>query len=164
MKPGQLDPRGPRFGAGITSILMLAVIYLSLEPAGWSAVAPLAGSTFSPVVDQLAVWVMAFSVAMFVIGSTLGPAKHPFSYLYKFTLRRFLKPPTYLEPAKPVHFAQVIGLIVTGSGLVLYLLGVPNALPIAAALAFLAAFVNAVFAYCIGCQMYLGLKRLGVIR
>jgi hypothetical protein len=164
MKPGQLDPRGPRFGAGITSILMLAVIYLSLEPTGWFAVAPLAGSTFSPDVDPLAVWVMSFSVAMFTIGSTLGPAKHPFSYLYKFTLRRFLKAPTYLEPAKPVHFAQVIGLIVTGSGLALYLLGVPNALPIAAAAAFIAAFLNAVFAYCLGCQMYLGLKRLGVIR
>lgn len=164
MKPGQLDPRGPRFGAGITSMLMLAVIYLSLEPSDWMAVAPESGQIFSPEMNSLAVWVMAFSVAMFTIGSTLGPAKHPFSYLYKFTLRKFLKVPTYLEPAKPVHFAQVIGLVVTGSGLALHLLGVPNALPIAAALAFLAAFVNAVFAYCIGCQMYLGLKRLRVIR
>jgi hypothetical protein len=148
MKPGQLDPRGPRFGAGITSVLMLLVIYFSLEPA----------------TVPIAVGILAFSVVMFTFGSTVGPAKHPFSYLYKFTLRKFLKEPTYLEPAKPVHFAQVIGLVVTGSGLVLHLLGVPNALPISAALAFLAAFVNAVFAYCIGCQMYLGLKRLGVIR
>jgi hypothetical protein len=148
MKPGQLDPRGPRFGAGITSMLMLIVIYLSLE---------------SSTID-LALAVMTFSVVMFVLGSTLGPAKHPFSYLYKFTLRKFLKEPSFLEPAKPVHFAQVIGLAVTGSGLALHFIGVPNALPISAALAFLAAFVNAVFAYCIGCQMYLGLKRLGVIR
>jgi hypothetical protein len=104
------------------------------------------------------------ALIMFVFGSALGPAKHPYSYLYKLTLRKFLKAPTFLEPAKPVHFAQVIGLVVTGTGLVLHLLSVPNALPIAAAAAFLAAFVNAVFAYCIGCQMYLGLKRLGVIR
>jgi hypothetical protein len=148
MKPGQLDPRGPRFGAGITSVLMLLVIYFSLEPA----------------TVPIAVGILAFSVVMFTFGSTVGPAKHPFSYLYKFTLRKFLKEPTYLEPAKPVHFAQVIGLVVTGSGLLLHLLSVPNALPISAALAFLAAFVNAAFAYCIGCQMYLGLKRLGVIR
>jgi hypothetical protein len=148
MKPGQLDPRGPRFGAGITSVLMLIVIYLSLD---------------ANTIDA-ALSVMAFAVVMFVFGSTLGPAKHPYSYLYKFTLRKFLKAPTYLEPAKPVHFAQVIGLVVTGSGLALHFIGVPNALPVAAALAFLAAFVNAVFAYCIGCQMYLGLKRLGVIR
>lgn len=148
MNPGQLDPRGPRFGAGITSVLMLVVIYLSLDPT----------------TTQAALAVMIFAVAMFTLGSTLGPARHPYSYIYKFTLRKFLKAPTFLEPAKPVHFAQVIGLVVTGTGLVLHLMSVPNALPIAAAAAFLAAFVNAVFAYCIGCQMYLGLKRLGVIR
>lgn len=148
MKIEQLDPRGPRFGAGISSILMLVVIYLSLDSA----------------TVQLALWVMGFAVVMFTFGSLLGPARHPYSYLYKYTLRKFLKAPAYLEPATPVHFAQVIGLIITGTGLALGLLGVPYALPIAAALAFIAAFVNAVFAYCIGCQMYLGLKRLGVLR
>lgn len=148
MKIEQLDPRGPRFGAGISSILMLVVIYLSLDSA----------------TEQLAFWVMGFAVVMFTFGSLLGPARHPYSYLYKYTLRKFLKAPAYLEPATPVHFAQVIGLIITGTGLALGLLGVPYALPIAAALAFIAAFVNAVFAYCIGCQMYLGLKRLGVLR
>jgi hypothetical protein len=101
---------------------------------------------------------------MFVFGSVLGPAKHPYSYIYKFTLRKLLKDPTELEAPKPVHFAQVVGLIVTGSGLVLHFLSVPNALPVAAAAAFVAAFLNAAFAYCLGCQMYLGLKRLGVIR
>jgi hypothetical protein len=148
MKIEQLDPRGPRFGAGISSILMLLVIYLSLDPASESS----------------ALLVMGFAVVMFTCGSILGPARHPYSYLYKYTLRKFLKAPAYLEPATPVHFAQVIGLVITGLGLGLGLLGVPYALPIAAAAAFMAAFVNAVFAYCIGCQMYLGLKRLGAIR
>jgi hypothetical protein len=148
MKIEQLDPRGPRFGAGISSILMLVVIYLSLDPAS----------------EGSALVVMGFAVVMFTFGSLLGPARHPYSYLYKYTLRKFLKAPAYLEPATPVHFAQVIGLVITGLGLVLGLLGVPWALPIAAAAAFMAAFVNAVFAYCIGCQMYLGLKRLGAIR
>jgi hypothetical protein len=148
MKIEQLDPRGPRFGAGISSILMLAVIYLSLDPTS----------------EQIALAVMGFAVVMFTFGSVLGPARHPYSYLYKYTLRRFLKAPAYLEPATPVHFAQVIGLVITGLGLTLGIFGVPYALPIAAAAAFMAAFVNAVFAYCIGCQMYLGLKRLGAIR
>jgi ABC-type uncharacterized transport system permease subunit len=148
MKIEQLDPRGPRFGAGISSILMLVVIYLSLDSA----------------TELLALWVMGFAVVMFTFGSLLGPARHPYSYLYKYTLRKFLKAPAYMEPATPVHFAQVIGLIITGTGLALGVLGVPYALPIAAAGAFIAAFVNAVFAYCIGCQMYLGLKRLGVLR
>jgi hypothetical protein len=148
MTPKGLDPRGPRFGAGITSILMVLVIYFSLD-----------AQTLN-----LALGIMSFAVVMFVFGSTLGPAKHPYSYLYKYTLRKLLKDPTELESPKPVHFAQVVGLIVTGSGLVLHLLAVPNALPVAAAAAFFAAFLNAAFAYCLGCQMYLGLKRLGVIR
>jgi hypothetical protein len=113
---------------------------------------------------NLALGIMSFAVVMFVFGSVLGPAKHPYSYIYKFTLRKLLKDPTELEAPKPVHFAQVVGLIVTGSGLVLHFLSVPNALPVAAAAAFVAAFLNAAFAYCLGCQMYLGLKRLGVIR
>jgi hypothetical protein len=148
MTPKQLDPRGPRFGAGITSILMVLVIYFSLAPE----------------TINTALAIMSFAVVMFTFGSLLGPAKHPYSYLYKFTLRKLLKDPTELEAPKPVHFAQVVGLIVTGTGLVLHLLAVPNALPIAAAAAFVAAFLNSVFAYCLGCQMYLGLKRLGVIR
>jgi hypothetical protein len=106
---------------------------------------------------------MIFSVAMFVLGTALGPARHPYSYIYKYLVRPALKPPTALENATPVHFAQFVGLIVTGTGLVLHLLGVAYALPVAAAAAFTAAFLNAVFAYCLGCQMYLGLKRLGVI-
>jgi hypothetical protein len=148
MTPKQLDPRGPRFGAGITSVLMVLVIYFSLAPE---------------TID-IAFGIMAFAVLMFTFGSLLGPAKHPYSYLYKYTLRKFLKDPTELEAPKPVHFAQVVGLIVTGTGFLLHILAVPNALPVAAAAAFIAAFLNAVFAYCLGCQMYLGLKRLGVIR
>lgn len=148
MTSNQLDPRGPRFGAGITSVLMVMVIFFSLDAA----------------TINIAFGVMAFSVVMFVFGSTLGPAKHPYSYLYKYTLRKALPAPTVMEDSRPVHFAQVVGLIVTGSGLVLHLLAVPNALPIAAAAAFFAAFLNAVFAYCLGCQMYLGLKRIGLLR
>jgi hypothetical protein len=148
MNNNQLDPRGPRFGAAITSVLMLVVIYLSLDPA----------------TTNYALYAMAFAVAMFVLGSALGPARHPYGLIYKSLIRPGLKPPTELEAVKPVHFAQVVGLIVTGSGLVLHLLGVPNALPIAAAAAFIAAFLNAAFAFCLGCQMYVGLKRIGVIK
>jgi hypothetical protein len=145
--PKGLDPRGPRFGAAITSVLMVLVIYLSLDPE----------------TIAIALGIMIFSVSMFVIGTAVGPAKHPYSYVFKYLVRPALKPPTALENATPVHFAQFVGLIVTGTGLVLHLLGVAYALPVAAAAAFTAAFLNAVFAYCLGCQMYLGLKRIGLI-
>ena len=51
----------------------------------------------------------------------------------------------------------------TGLGLLLHLAGVPWALPIAAAAAFVAAFLNAAFGYCLGCQMYLLLQRVGIV-
>jgi hypothetical protein len=145
--PKGIDPRGPRFGAAITSVLMVLVIYLSLDPE----------------TITIALGIMSFSVAMFVIGTAVGPAKHPYSYVFKYLVRPALKPPTALENSTPVHFAQFVGLIVTGTGLALHLLGVTYALPVAAAAAFTAAFLNAVFAYCLGCQMYLGLKRIGLI-
>jgi hypothetical protein len=126
---------------------MVLVIYLSLDPA----------------TIAIALGIMIFSVSMFVIGTAVGPAKHPYSYVFKYLVRPALKPPTALENATPVHFAQFVGLIVTGTGLVLHLLGVAYALPVAAAAAFTAAFLNAVFAYCLGCQIYLGLKRIGLI-
>lgn len=142
-----IDPRGPRFGAGITAVLMLAVIYLSLAPETMT----------------IAMGIMIFAVTMFTFGTLLGPAKHPYSYIFKFLVRPSLKPPTAMENQAPVHFAQFVGLLVTGTGLVLHLVGVTLALPVAAAAAFVAAFLNAAFAYCLGCQMYLGLKRIGLI-
>lgn len=148
MTPKGLDPRAPRFGAGITSILMVLVIYLSLDPTTVS----------------IALGIMAFAVVMFVIGTTLGPARHPYGAIYRTLIRPRLKEPTALEDPRPVRFAQFVGLLVTGIGLALHLIGVPGALPIAAAAAFMAAFLNAAFAFCLGCQMYLGLKRIGVIR
>lgn len=148
MTPKGLDPRAPRFGAGITSILMVLVIYLSLDPQ----------------TEMAAAAIMGFAVLTFILGTTLGPARHPYGAIYRALIRPRLKEPSALEDPRPVRFAQTVGLLVTGIGLVLYLLGVPNALPIAAAAAFMAAFLNAAFAFCLGCQMYLGLKRIGIIR
>ncbi|MFM7014001.1 MAG: DUF4395 domain-containing protein [Actinomycetota bacterium] len=143
-----LDPRAPRFGAAITSVLMVLVIYLSLDAATITS----------------ALWIMGFAVVTFIFGVTLGPARHPYGFIYRSLVRPRLKEPSFLEDPRPVRFAQLVGLLVTGTGFVLHLLGVPYALPIAAAAAFVAAFLNATFAFCLGCLMYIGLKRIGVIR
>jgi len=47
---------------------------------------------------------------------------------------------------------------------VLHLAGVPFGLVIFAAFAFVAAFLNSVFDYCFGCQIYLLLLRSGLIK
>ena len=84
--------------------------------------------------------------------------------LFRRSIRPRLAPPAEREDPAPPTFAQGVGLVVTGLGLVLHLVGVPYALPVAAALAFVAAFLNSVFGYCLGCQIYLLLVRAGVIR
>ena len=141
-----LDPRGPRFGAGLTAVLLLAVTFLSLTGASTAALALLAAIT-----------------ALFAWGTLAGAGRHPFGVLFKKLVRPRLAPPTELEDAAPPTFAQGVGLAVTLVGLILGLAGVPGAVGIAAAAAFVAAFLNAVFDYCLGCQIYLLLVRFGVV-
>lgn len=146
-KRQEIDPRGPRFGAGVTGVLLLAVIGLSLSGLGVAATV-----------------LFAVIVAVFAWGAFAGIPRHPYGLFFKKVIRPRLKPPLELEDPAPPTFAQGVGLVITGIGLVLGLIGVPFAIPIAAGLAFIAAFLNAVFAFCLGCQIYLLLVRLQVIK
>jgi hypothetical protein len=142
-----IDPRGPRFGAGITGVLLLVTIGL------W-----LAGLTLAATI------VFLYIVLVFAWGAFAGVQRHPYGLFFKSVIRPRLKPPTELEDPIPPTFAQGVGLVITGVGLLLSLIpGVGLALPIAAGLAFIAAFLNSVFAYCLGCQIYLLLVRAGVL-
>lgn len=142
-----IDPRGPRFSAGITAVVVLVVIGLSL-----------AGITLAATI------LFAVQGVVFAIGAVAGVQRHPYGLVYKRLIRPRLKPPLELEDPKPPTFAQGVGLVVTVVGLALHLAGVPLALPIAAAAAFVAAFLNSVFGYCLGCQIYLLLVRSKLIK
>jgi hypothetical protein len=84
--------------------------------------------------------------------------------IFKKFVRPSLPAPKELEDATPPRFAQAVGLFVALIGWVLQLSGVEFGFAIAAGAAFVAAFLNAAFNYCLGCQIFLGLKRLKVIR
>lgn len=142
-----IDPRGPRFGAVITSVLLLVTVFLSLIGA-----------------ESAATILLALIVLLFAWGAFAGIQRHPYGLIYKTFVRPRLAAPTELEDPRPPTFAQLIGLIVTGVGLALGLLGVPVAIGVAAAFAFVAAFLNAAFGYCLGCQIYLLLVRARIIR
>lgn len=148
MSKSQIDPRGPRFGAAITSVLLLIDVYLSLDP-----------KTFSTAVSLLSI-----IVTLFAIGAFFGNSKHPYGYIFKRLVRPLLAAPKELEDSRPPQFAQLVGLLVAGIGLILGIAGIPLGLTIAAAAAFFAAFLNAVFNYCLGCQIWLGLARAGLIK
>ena len=155
-QPFGIDPRGPRFGAAITSVLLLIVVLLGLtEPLG----SDLAARALQPAALLLTVL-----VGLFAWGAFAGIQKHPYGLLFRRLVAPRLSPPTEREHPAPPTFAQLVGLLVTATGLVLHLLGVPGALVVAASAAFLAAFLNAVFAYCLGCQLYVLLVRVGIIR
>lgn len=151
----QIDPRGPRFGAGITSVLLLAALALALV----EGTAP----TFGGRLVQPAFLLVLFIVVVFAWGAFAGVARHPYGWLFRRLVRPRLGAPAELEDPAPPTFAQSIGLFVTAVGVVLFLAGVPYALVVAGALAFVAAFLNSVFGYCIGCQVFLLLVRAGVL-
>jgi hypothetical protein len=146
--PAGIDPRGPRFGASITSVLLLITVFLGLDSA---------------TVDAAFILLIGIT-AMFAIGAIFGLSRHPYGLLFKKLVRPRLSAPTELEDPRPPKFAQAVGLFVASVGIVLHLSGVEFGVAYAAGAAFIAAFLNAAFAYCLGCQMYLGLKRLGLIR
>ncbi|MDO9590285.1 MAG: DUF4395 domain-containing protein [Microcella sp.] len=151
-----IDPRGPRFGAAITSVLLLIVVLLGLtEPIG---------ATFVDRALQPSALVLTVLVALFAWGAFAGIQKHPYGALYRALVARRLGPPAEREHPAPPTFAQLVGLIVTATGLMLHLVGLPGALVVAASAAFIAAFLNAVFAYCLGCQLYVLFVRAKVIR
>ncbi|KRC49733.1 hypothetical protein ASE16_13655 [Leifsonia sp. Root227] len=142
-----IDPRSPRFGAGITAVLLLIGVFLGLVGA-----------------TTAAFWLLLVIALLFAWGAFAGIKRHPYGALFRALVRPRLAPPAELEDAAPPTFAQGVGLFVTGLGLLLHLVGVPYVLPIAAGLAFVAAFLNSVFGYCLGCQIYLLLVRAGLIR
>lgn len=179
--PPGIDPRGPRFAAGITALLLAIATFLALigistarTPDRWFALT--ASSEFAfiggggwavsaagPVARVLDPgFLLATLIALLFLWGVVYPATAPWGVLYRRLVRPRLAPPAELEDPRPPRFAQGVGLVVVGLGLLLHLAGVPWALPIATAAAFLAAFLNAVFGLCLGCQLYLLLQRVGL--
>ncbi|GAH32669.1 unnamed protein product [marine sediment metagenome] len=143
-----IDPRSPRFGAAITTVLLAATIVLTLIPA-----------TFA-----VGIVLLAIIVVLFAVGGIGGIRRHPYGALFRRFVRPRLAAPAELEAPEPPTFAQQVGLFVTAVALVLALVGVPYAVPVGAAVALVAAFLNAVFDVCIGCILYVWLVRAGVLR
>ena len=139
-----IDPRGPRVGASITAVLLAAVVLLGASTAG--------------------LWLLIFIMLSFLLGTLRGAEGSWQGMLFKKFVRPRLGPPGEMEDRRPPRFAQGVGLFVTGVGVILGLLGILPAVPIAAAVAFVAAALNAVVGLCLGCEMYLLMRRAGLVR
>ncbi len=133
--PGGIDPRGPRVGAAITAVLLAVTLLLG---TGGAALA-----------------LLAVIAALFLVGTVRGAQGSVQGRVFRALVQPRLAPPTELEDPRPPRFAQGVGLVITGAGVLLGAAGVVAAIPTAAALALVAAFLNAVFGLCLGCEMYL---------
>lgn len=137
-----VDPRGPRFGAAITTVVLAGILILGADsPFG---VALLAWQTFA-----------------FALAAVFGLRASPYGVLYRAAVRPRLGRPGFMEEEAPPRFAQSVGLGFALVGLIGALAGLDLLFVIAVGAALAAAFLNAAFAYCLGCEVYLLLRRLG---
>lgn len=151
--PRLIDVRAPRFAAGLTSVLLALALTLALVET-----TPIGATTLVQRISEPGFIALAGVSILFVWG-VLSPTTAPFGVLFRRTIAPQLKAPTEFEDVRPPRFAQAVGFTVTAIGLALHIVGVPGALAVAAAAAFLAAFLNAAFGVCLGCLLYLALAR-----
>lgn len=135
-----IDPRGPRFGAGITTLVLAAALLLG---PGWGLV------------------LVVLQAAAFGAGALLGLRFQPYGWVFRKFVRPRLAAPTELEDERPPRFAQAVGLGFVVVALVGGLTGVLWLYDLALAFALAAAFLNAAFDFCLGCEIYL---RIAVLR
>jgi ABC-type Na+ efflux pump permease subunit len=133
-----IDPRGPRVAATLTSIVLAAVL-----------VTP----------TTVAVVLLALQAAVFAVGSARGVQHTPYSWLFRTFVRPRLGAPHELEDPRPPQFAQTVGLVFAVIGLIGFLTGVAVVGLVATGFALAAALLNAVFGYCLGCEIYLLYRR-----
>jgi hypothetical protein len=138
----QIDPRGPRFTASVTLVVFAAAL---LSPS-----------------NTLSIVLVAVQTAFFAIGAGRGVQFTPTAYVFKSLIRPRLAAPDHLEDAAPPRFAQAVGLVFSVVALVGYATGVTLLGQIFAGFALIAATLNAVFGFCLGCELYLlGHRLLG---
>jgi hypothetical protein len=134
--PDQVDVRGPRFTAWVTT----AVIVATLVVSAFSAVA--------------AAVVLGLQAVIFAIGAVGGPRKHPYGRVFAAFIAPRLGPVTEREPVAPLKFAQLVGFVFAAVGAIGFATGLTTVGLVLTAFALIAAFLNAAFGICLGCQLY----------
>ena len=131
-----IDARGPRYSAAITSfVLSLALITESS-------------------------YVIGFQFAVFLSAVLFGLRRSIYGFIYRNLIQPRLKGPVPSEDQRAPRFAQLIGALFAFVALLGGITGNSAVFLIATSFALGAAFLNAAFGFCLGCQIYLILVRL----
>ena len=131
-----IDARGPRFSAAITTAVLATALATN------------------------SLWVVIAQAIVFAIGAFRGPQFTPYAVIFKSIVKPRLKSAVITEDVRPPQFAQSVGLLFALTAIAGSVLGIPVIFTIAISFALAAAFLNAAFNYCLGCEMYVVLLRL----
>ena len=140
--PSLIDSRGPQFAAALTSVVLAVVL----------ATSPSAFATL----------LLGLQAVLFAVGATLGVQRTPHAWLFRRVVRPRLSPTSDWEDSAPPRFAQAVGLAFAVVGFLGFALGGTAVGLVATGFALVAALLNAVFRFCLGCEVYLLLKRVTV--
>ena len=140
--PDQVDVRGPRFTAWVTTAVIVATLLASAVNTAAAAV------------------ILGLQAVVFAIGALGGPRLHPYGRVFATFVAPRLGPVTDRDPTAPLKFAQLIGFFFAVAGAAGFALGWTAVGLTATAFALVAAFLNAAFGICLGCQLYPLVARL----
>jgi hypothetical protein len=130
-----IDARGPRWSAVITTVVLAIALVTSN------------------------LWVIAFQAVVFAIGAIRGPQFTPYAFIFKKLIKPRLKAEPTFEDVRPPQFAQTVGLGFALVAVIASVTGAGGLFTVAVAFALAAAFLNAAFNFCLGCEMYLLILR-----
>jgi hypothetical protein len=130
-----IDARGPRWSAVFTTVVLAIALVTS------------------------SVWLILFQAIVFAIGVIRGPQFTPYAFIFKNLIKPRLKSPVTFEDVRPPQFSQGVGLAFTLVAIIGSVTGASGVFTVAVGFALAAAFLNAAFNFCLGCQMYLLILR-----
>jgi hypothetical protein len=126
-----IDARGPRFGAIITTVVLAITLVTNNK------------------------WLLLVQALVFAIGALRGPQFTPYGFIFKKLIKPRLSKEAPTEDVRPPKFAQSVGFLFALVGLIGAFSGADALFTVAVGFALGAAFLNAAFNYCLGCEMYL---------
>ncbi|MFD4367223.1 DUF4395 domain-containing protein [Rhodococcus sp. NPDC058521] len=132
----QVDVRGPRFAAWVTTAVLVITLLVS---------------TFSLVAAGI---LLAAQAVVFALGATLGPRRSPYGSIYAKLVAPRVGPASENEPTAPLKFAQLVGFFFAVIGAIGFLFGAGLLGAVATGFALFAALLNAAFGICLGCRVY----------
>ena len=130
-----IDARGPRYTAALTTIVLSAALITESN------------------------LIIGFQFAVFLSAVLFGLRRSIYGFLYRNLIQPRLSGPVPSEYESAPRFAQLIGALFAFTALIGGLTGNTVVFLIATGFALAAAFLNAAFGFCLGCQMYLLILR-----